>query len=249
MRYTSMKGFGITTAGILFAVSLTAAKKSPIACRENQEGSVESRDGSLWGCNKMEWKEIPDEMIGEWSLFLKHPETTECRAIETLEGDAIGVQCGKNISQFLKKEAFARCVVSEAQNGATITCPDGTSAQIFHGAQGEIGYQGPQGELGLEGERGEIGPVGEPGPTGDNGPQGPKGERGAKGERGPQGEKGAPGPTGEIGDPGPQGPRGRRGDDGLQGPQGNPGPKGPQGPMGPAGPGGIQGYEDTCAFG
>lgn len=55
------------------------------------------------------------------------------------------------------------CTVTSDSNGATITCPDGTTATISDGTNGA---QGPQGIPGVQGLQGVIGPQGIPGVPG-----------------------------------------------------------------------------------
>lgn len=61
------------------------------------------------------------------------------------------------------------CTVINHSDGATISCPDGTVAEIYNGTNGQDGEQGEageQGEVGEQGEKGEQGDAGERGKRG-----------------------------------------------------------------------------------
>ena len=87
--------------------------------------------------------------------------------------------------------ASATCTVTQTSGGATITCPDGTSATISNGSTGASGKAGPQGAPGVAGTS-VVGPVGPRGPQGAAGigtvgPQGPVGAQGEPGQPGADG--------------------------------------------------------------
>ena len=47
------------------------------------------------------------------------------------------------------------CTVDTFEDGVTITCPDGSVAEIYHGDKGEQGVAGNDGENGIDGEDGK----------------------------------------------------------------------------------------------
>lgn len=79
--------------------------------------------------------------------------------------------CGRDNAAVVK--APTTCTVSNGTTGATITCPDGTTASVYNGYNGVngsdgIGYVGPQGQQGISGVTGAIGATGETGASGTN---------------------------------------------------------------------------------
>jgi hypothetical protein len=70
------------------------------------------------------------------------------------------------------------CTTKQITNGATITCPDGTTSTILNGDQGV------QGQAGISGSDGNVGPAGASGQSGSVGPMGPIGPAGVAGPSG-----------------------------------------------------------------
>ena len=53
------------------------------------------------------------------------------------------------------------CTVQQHEDGATITCPDGTIAEIYHGQPGQNGIDGQDGQNGADGQDGVDGQDGQ----------------------------------------------------------------------------------------
>ena len=60
---------------------------------------------------------------------------------------------GCGIAQSKERKKVANCTVEETEEGAVITCPDGSTAVISNGTEGVPG------EVGATGEKGEKGSV------------------------------------------------------------------------------------------
>lgn len=124
------------------------------------------------------------------------------------------------------------CTVEQTNDGAIITCPDGSEAVIVNGEDGEDGEQGEQGEQGEPGTAGQDGADGAnctveyvPGGADVTCPDGTtvtitNGQDGADGQQGEKGDKGDPGQDGTNGTNGADGQNGQDGADGVDGQDG-----------------------------
>lgn len=114
------------------------------------------------------------------------------------------------------------CTVVQEADGATIKCPDGTSARLNNNSGAQTRCTVAQTANGATLSCGAESAVISNGVAGRNGAQGPQGPAGA------QGPQGLPGPAGEsiVGPAGPQGPMGPVGPQGIVGAQGPAGPAG-----------------------
>lgn len=87
------------------------------------------------------------------------------------------------------------CSVTDVEDGALVSCPDGTSEYVYDGANGADGKDGEKGDKGDTGEQGLPGENGKDGVDGQDGEQGPMGP---VGPQGPSGLSNTPGLTGYI---------------------------------------------------
>ncbi len=75
-------------------------------------------------------------------------------------------------SQLAKKKKAEPCTVEETDFGATITCPDGSIVDIYHGQEGQDGLDGVDGSPGQDGQDGVDGADGTDGQDGVDGRDG-----------------------------------------------------------------------------
>jgi hypothetical protein len=94
--------------------------------------------------------------------------------------------------------AEAMCSVSQVDEGARISCSDGSSI-VVQNRQGKHGAAGAQGDKGEKGDKGDKGDTGNTGAAGAAGSQGVAGSTGAQGAQGIQGVKGDTGAAGTGG--------------------------------------------------
>lgn len=87
------------------------------------------------------------------------------------------------------------CTVTATAEGATITCPDGTTATVSDGSDGTAGAQGQQGTAGTNGVNGTNGA---PGADGSDGTDGVDGADGTDGQDGADGQDGTDGINNHI---------------------------------------------------
>lgn len=74
-----------------------------------------------------------------------------------------------------KDKANKKCSVEQLEDGALITCPDGTTTMINNGSNGADGQTGATGNTGAAGEKGEKGDKGDAGMAGADGNSGSDG--------------------------------------------------------------------------
>ncbi len=144
------------------------------------------------------------------------------------------VGCGASGESGTTSTSTGACTVKQTETGATISCPDGTQAELKNGSAAPAATSSPvPAGSGTPGTPGTVGPVG---------PQGPVGPGCVLVNNGPNSAVVTCGNNSQVlsGVPGATGPAGASvvGPMGLQGPQGLPGA---QGPMGPSGSTGAQG--------
>ena len=92
-----------------------------------------------------------------------------------------------------KDMAQSMCSVEQLDDGALITCPDGSEAMVYNGHDGEAGVDG------IDGVDGEDGVDGNNGSDGTNGTAGVDGNDGLAGQDGQDGEDGVDGSNGVDG--------------------------------------------------
>ncbi len=108
-----------------------------------------------------------------------------------LLGSGCGIQETEKIHRTeIHEEQAEPCNVIEFDDGVEISCPDGSTATVYHGKNGSAGVDGKDGKDGDDGINGQDGKNGIDGQDGQDGKDGQNGKDGLDGLDGQDGKDG-----------------------------------------------------------